>query len=305
MSRKSNLRPIVVRPIPGYLDEHQPRSTKLPQLKIILEHGRDIHALLTARFDESCPRDDEALDGIGKAVQGVQYGLMIWTLAEWGVDKAKAAADPANTWSRVQVALGGLSEAYVAANNWLRQQAGSRRKLQSPIPPKITGTLKKQLDLLDRLLKSEKAIARVLRLATRKQSPTASHKTELRELGNGAEKKGAPSTVRTSRASTAPRRRARRKKLATVWYHGDRSYSTDGHAPVIVPAEQHNALKAFLDSEVARSTKHLENAGVSNVTKVMKILAKKFPGSGRGPKDKGDGYYIRVRTKDSHEVATR
>src|SRR6516165_3402384 len=113
MSRKSNLRPIVVRPIPGYLDEHQPRSTKLPQLKIILEHGRDIHALLTARFDESCPRDDEALDGIGKAVQGVQYGLMIWTLAEWGVDKAKAAADPANTWSRVQVALGGLSEAYV------------------------------------------------------------------------------------------------------------------------------------------------------------------------------------------------
>jgi hypothetical protein len=83
---------------------------------------------------------------------------------------------------------------------------------------------------------------------------------------------------------------------ATVWYHGGRSYSADRKTPRLVPAEQHNALSAFLDRDEALDTKALANAGVSNVSAVMGKLASQFGNSVRLPENKGDGYFIRVRT---------
>src|SRR5262249_46340428 len=56
---------------------------------------------------------------------------------------------------------------------------------------------------------------------------------------------------------------AKRAGAAIVWYHGGRSYSTDGQTPVLVSAEQHNALSAFLDRDQALETKVLEKKGIS------------------------------------------
>jgi hypothetical protein len=82
---------------------------------------------------------------------------------------------------------------------------------------------------------------------------------------------------------------------ATIWFHGGQSYSIDGTTPKAVSREQHNALKMFLDTGQAITTRALENAGVSNVAKVMKKLDTAFPGAIRKPKKRGDGYYICVR----------
>lgn len=84
---------------------------------------------------------------------------------------------------------------------------------------------------------------------------------------------------------------------ATIWYHAERSYSVDGCNPVVLSREQHNILKAFLNSDVALGHAALTNAGVSNVAKTIKGLASKFPGTIRTPASKGEGYYIRVRSK--------
>jgi hypothetical protein len=81
-----------------------------------------------------------------------------------------------------------------------------------------------------------------------------------------------------------------------IWYHGGQSYSRGGRLPVCVSAEQHNFLKAFLDNDPALGTKELGKA-VSNVTVVAQKLAKKFgEDSIRLPQDKGDGYFVRVRS---------
>jgi hypothetical protein len=84
--------------------------------------------------------------------------------------------------------------------------------------------------------------------------------------------------------------------LSTVWYHGGRSYSTDGETPSLLPTEEHNALSAFLDRGEALDTKALEKAGVSNVSAVMGKLSRRFGDGVRLPKAKGEGYFVRVRT---------
>jgi hypothetical protein len=97
---------------------------------------------------------------------------------------------------------------------------------------------------------------------------------------------------------TAVRPEKTRQPRPTIWFHAGKSYSTDGHNPVCVTAEQHNVLKSFLDRNEALDTATLEKAGVCNVTSVINKLVEKFgQGPIRQPKRKGDGYYIRVRTR--------
>jgi hypothetical protein len=80
-----------------------------------------------------------------------------------------------------------------------------------------------------------------------------------------------------------------------IWYHGEKSYSTDGHNPRNVSDEMHNALQAFLDRDVALSAKRF--VGVTNVSKVIAKIGEKFGAEyvSRG-KGKGDGYSLHVRT---------
>jgi hypothetical protein len=87
--------------------------------------------------------------------------------------------------------------------------------------------------------------------------------------------------------------------LPTIWYHGGRSYSTDGLTPIIVSNEQHNVLQQFLDLNIALDTKSLEKAGVSNVSTVVTKIANQFRSDAvrrPGPNGKGDGFHIRVRS---------
>jgi hypothetical protein len=89
------------------------------------------------------------------------------------------------------------------------------------------------------------------------------------------------------------------QKPPTIWFHGSMSYSTDGGNPQMVSQEQHNVLQAFLDREEALGTKALEKAGVNNAAAAVTRLEKKFGGGViHRPKRKGDGYFIRVRTKE-------
>jgi hypothetical protein len=85
--------------------------------------------------------------------------------------------------------------------------------------------------------------------------------------------------------------------LSVIWYHGEKSYSIDGRTPVNVSQEQHNILKAFRDNTIALDTQSLSNTGVNNVTDVIRKLVKKFGEDAiRRPKNKGDGYFLRVRS---------
>jgi hypothetical protein len=85
---------------------------------------------------------------------------------------------------------------------------------------------------------------------------------------------------------------------STIWYHGEQSYSTDSKSPVCVSNEQHIILQKFLDRDEALVTKSLEKAGVCNVTTAIKKLAEKFGEDRiRRPTKKGDGYFIRVRSR--------
>jgi hypothetical protein len=101
--------------------------------------------------------------------------------------------------------------------------------------------------------------------------------------------------------STVPEVAASAAAMPTIWYHGERSYSTDGRNPCNVSPEKHNLLRAFLDNDVAIGTRELEAKGVSNVPAVISKLCKTFgDGLVQRPARKGDGYYIRVRSlKDS------
>ena len=85
----------------------------------------------------------------------------------------------------------------------------------------------------------------------------------------------------------------------TEWYHGERSYSLDGLNPKNVSKEQHDFLQAFLDKITSLTTTELKQV-VTNPADVVNKLVKKFgehpQGPIRRPKEKGDGYFIRVRS---------
>jgi hypothetical protein len=82
----------------------------------------------------------------------------------------------------------------------------------------------------------------------------------------------------------------------TLYYHGERSYSTDGQTPTKMTLEQHKFLKAFLDRDIALETKELEKEGISNVSKVAGKINERFRASVKLPEGRGAGYYARVRS---------
>ena len=82
--------------------------------------------------------------------------------------------------------------------------------------------------------------------------------------------------------------------LATIWYHGQKSYSLNGLVPIVVSQEQHSILQRFLDSKIALDSRELSEE-CSNVSRVMDALAERFRGTVRRPAAKGEGYYIPVR----------
>jgi hypothetical protein len=96
------------------------------------------------------------------------------------------------------------------------------------------------------------------------------------------------------------KRRHRASLLPPIWYHGGRSYSTGGHNPVVVSNEIHDFLARFLDKDQAFDSGELRQT-VNNVADVADKIIKKFgPKYVRRPgRDKGAGYYVRVRTKSS------
>jgi hypothetical protein len=102
---------------------------------------------------------------------------------------------------------------------------------------------------------------------------------------------------RQRQRKAAPAQRKQRRTAAVIYQHGSRSYSIDGSQPVTVSREEDNALTAFAKARASLDTKGLEKEGVSNPSRVMNQLSKKFPGKiqkpGRG--QKGKGYYVCVR----------
>jgi hypothetical protein len=84
----------------------------------------------------------------------------------------------------------------------------------------------------------------------------------------------------------------------TLWFHGGSSYSLDGGGPALVSQEMHNVLRLFLDRDEALDTRALSRC-TSNVAEVVGKLQKKFGAAAvrRPGRDKGAGYYIRVRSR--------
>jgi hypothetical protein len=82
----------------------------------------------------------------------------------------------------------------------------------------------------------------------------------------------------------------------TIWYHGGRSYSADGKAPVAVSREAHNLMQQFLGKGEALRTAALEKAGVSNVARVVSQIIRRFGKTTvrRPGRNKGSGYFVRV-----------
>jgi hypothetical protein len=79
-----------------------------------------------------------------------------------------------------------------------------------------------------------------------------------------------------------------------IWYHGGRSYSSDGLSPRVVSAERHNLLQRFLDRDQALTTSDLKDV-VDNPSAVIEKLIGQFGGGAiRKPRSKGDGYFIRA-----------
>jgi hypothetical protein len=98
------------------------------------------------------------------------------------------------------------------------------------------------------------------------------------------------------RPAVEKRAEVEKKRPPTIWSHSGQSYSVDGFTPIGVSNEIHQVLKLFLDRNEAISTKSLGTA-VNNVSAVVtKIENKLGSGAVRRPKEKGDGYFIRVRT---------
>jgi hypothetical protein len=68
--------------------------------------------------------------------------------------------------------------------------------------------------------------------------------------------------------------------------------------PETVTGEEDCILTVFLNADHSWITKELSEAsGVNNVSRVMKQLARKFPGAVRTPgrEGKSRGYYVRVQ----------
>lgn len=87
------------------------------------------------------------------------------------------------------------------------------------------------------------------------------------------------------------------QEFPVIWYHGEKSYSTDRVKPLKVSQEQHNILQAFLDKSIALDTLNLSNFGVNNVADVIGKIIKKFgEGAIRRPANKGDGYFLNVQS---------
>jgi hypothetical protein len=85
--------------------------------------------------------------------------------------------------------------------------------------------------------------------------------------------------------------------ISTIWFHGGQSYSTDGQTPFRVLNEQDNILKAFLDRDEALDTEALSH-GVNNVSAaITKLIDRVGEGFVRRPENKGEGYFIRVRSQ--------
>jgi len=82
----------------------------------------------------------------------------------------------------------------------------------------------------------------------------------------------------------------------TIWYHGERSYSTDGKNLYIVNGDQDKFLQAFLRRQGPLDTKALKDVGMSNPSATASQLRERF-GPERVVKreGKGSGYFIRVR----------
>jgi hypothetical protein len=80
-----------------------------------------------------------------------------------------------------------------------------------------------------------------------------------------------------------------------IWFHGEQTYSSGGKRPISVSNEAHNALRAFFKRKVALTTSQIAEEGVSNVSRVMTAISKKFPGCVQIPSGKGTGYFVRVR----------
>lgn len=88
--------------------------------------------------------------------------------------------------------------------------------------------------------------------------------------------------------------------LATIWCHGENSYSIDGLIPFCVSKDLHAILQVFLNKELSLTTRVLQRkAGVNNAAKSMKKLVDfhdgLFAAAVRLPEgEKGDGYFVRV-----------
>jgi hypothetical protein len=86
-----------------------------------------------------------------------------------------------------------------------------------------------------------------------------------------------------------------KKMPLTVYHHGGRSYSFNGAPPATVSIEEHNVLAAFARACTSLVTKEIENAGCTNVARVMGKLIDKFPGAAMKNPGKGAGYFICVQ----------
>jgi hypothetical protein len=88
----------------------------------------------------------------------------------------------------------------------------------------------------------------------------------------------------------------------TIYHHGECSYSEDGKVPVLVPPEWDGVLRAFLDRDVALSTKDLSKV-TGTPSRVVGLIAERFKGGAvRRPARKGDGYFVRVRSLPKKEA---
>jgi hypothetical protein len=85
-------------------------------------------------------------------------------------------------------------------------------------------------------------------------------------------------------------------ELPTIWYHGGKSYSTDGKNPCVVSNhQQRNVLQKFLDQDEAFETSDLQSL-CDNVSRTIHEIEEQFGNAVTRNPGKGSGYYIRVRS---------
>ncbi len=87
----------------------------------------------------------------------------------------------------------------------------------------------------------------------------------------------------------------------TIWFHGERQYSTDRMTPLKVSEEHDSILQSFLESQAAMETQDLtDKAGVTNPSRAIRALAEWndgiFKAAMRIPDGKAKGgYFVRVK----------